>query len=252
MPGLLIGVFVLSVRFLPLLLWLPGLSRLSRLLLWLVCALFVASRGLDRLPGLAVAETPLSLAPLLAQELAVGLLLLLLFAVLWGALQSVARLLGLGLWADDQPDDSAAPARLPSTLIQIFSLCGTALFFVFDGVGVLLAVFGKSYELLPLPGSDLEPAPWLLTASRLYAIGTRLFALTLVLALPVVVPRLLAQAAVALVLRSGTSPVSSPTASVAGSLGPIWWLVSLCLGGGLVLALWLQQGPSLLRLWLVV
>lgn len=250
MPGLVLSVAVLSVRWLPLLLWLPGLSRLARFLLLGVCTVFATSTGLDRLPGLISGEATRSLAPLLAHELAVGLLLLLLFAVLWGSLQSAARLLGVGLLAD--PGDAAQAVWLVPSFPLLVSLAGTALFFAFDGVGVLLAVFGKSYELLPLPGSELEPAPWLLTASRLYAIGARLFALALVLVLPVAVPRLMVEAAVALALRDGTASAGPLAVSVAGSLRPIGWLVSLGLGGGLLLALWLRQGPALFRLLFAV
>jgi len=251
MPSPLLGVVVLSLRWLPLLLWLPGVGWAARLLSWGLCTLYTASLGLDRLPQSAPALDALGWAIPAAHELAMGLLILLGVASLWAALQSAARLVGYSLMLPDGELDIAGPMGLSASLSRAFAWCGTALFFAAGGLDRLVALMATSYELLPLPGSGQEPAPFSFGASQLAAVGGRLFALLFVLALPVLAPRLLAEAALALALRSGLSGASSPTAQAAiRPLRPVLWLICLVLSGGAILTLWLQQGPALLHMLL--
>jgi len=257
MLGLVLGVGLVSLRWLPLLLWLPGLGLLARLLTAVLCAVFAIATAIDRLPKPSTQTDMLALALPLAHELAVGLFLLLLASTLWAALQAAARLAGLTIAqpGDGVPalTDETEPAGLSTTLTTAFALCGTALFFAAGGLERLVAVMAKSYELWPLPGSDQEPAPGWLGPTQLVSVGARLFALALVLALPVLVPRLLAQAALALWPRrrpASPTPAAGLEASLR-ALSPLLWLLCLTLGAGAALSLWLQQGPALLHMLLL-
>jgi type III secretory pathway component EscT len=251
-----LGIGLLSLRWLPLLLWLPGLGPLARALTFALCTGFTFALGADSLSRQLAGQSPLALAIPAAQELAMGLCILLLLSTLWGALQAAAELLG---WPTTEPElhgllpsrDSAG-AETSGSLTRGLLLCGTALFFAGGGLDRLVALVAKSYELLPLPGSELEPAPGSFGQALLTAAGTRLFALTLVLALPVLVPRLLAELTLALWTRPRRpAEHRQSTDAAALALRPLVWLLSLTLGAGIVLLLWLRQGPGLLHMLLL-
>lgn len=247
-----LGLALLSLRLLPLLLGLPRLGWLGRVLLFAVCELFLLSQNLDTLPKLAASHDPLQLAFPLVHELAVGLVLLLLFSTLWASLRAAGRLTGLFPDSDFSlaygPGHGAGEAGL--SLEPVWTLCGTALFFALDGGRQLLAVIAGSYALVPLPGSEHEPTPWHFSPDHLAALGGRLFVLALLLALPVLVPRLLAELWLALATRSlfGARPGLPAALARPVSLRPLLWLLTALLGSTAVLTLWLRQAPPLFQL----
>lgn len=249
--GLGLGVTLLSLRLLPLLLWLPRLGWLARGLLFAVCELFVLAQGLDTLPRLAATD-PLQLAFPLLHELALGLLLGLLFATLWGALAAAARLAGLGeaLGEDTTETASLLGSDRGVGLTGLWSLCGTALFFALDGAGQLLAIVAHSYALVPLPGRDAEPSPFYAASAQVVAIGGRLFVLTLLLALPVLVPRVFGELFLALATRSllGAQAGAPRETALSLTLRPLLFLTATLLGGAAALTLWQQQGRPLFAL----
>lgn len=248
MLGPLGGLVLLSLRWLPLLLWLPGLGAVSRLLAWGLLTAYIAAQAPVPLPLLVTSQDTLAWALPCVYELAMGLFLLLLVASVWGAIQAAARLMGSSLHLSDASDLGTLPDRLS----QLFAACGTALFFAAGGLERLMALVAKSYDLLPLPGSGLEPAPGAFGAGQLVAVGTRLFALILVLSLPVLAPRLLAEAALALTLRgAGVSAYGARHQAISQPLRAVVWLVCWVLGAGVALTLWLQQAPPLLHMLLL-
>ncbi len=252
--GLSLGL--LSLRLLPLVLALPRLGWLGRALLLLLAEGFVVSQNLDLLPQLAPQADPLQLAFPLVHELAAGLALFLLFAIFWGVLQAAGQLVGLSSEPEQHglffPADHDALSTTQLSLAPLLGLCGTALFFALDGPSHLLGVLAHSYVLIPLPGRDHEPSPWHLAPEHVAALGGRLFALTLLCTLPVLLPRLLAELWLALATRSLLGPRSGTTADVErlAPLRPLLFLLTALLGGSAVLMLWLRQGPELFRLFL--
>lgn len=247
-----LGLVLLSLRQLPLVLGLPGLGWLGRALLFAICEGFVLSQNLDALPRLTQNTQPLQLALPLLHELAVGLVLLLLFATLWASLAAAGRLAGLDLARDGSQTLSEPVGGSGLSLERLWALCGTALFFALDGTQQVLAVIAGSYALVPLPGSEHEPSPWHFSPDHLAAFGARLFVLTLLLALPVLLPRLLAEVWLALATRSlgGARPTPGGGAMPLVSLRPLLWLLCALLGSAAALTLWLRQAPTLLQLLL--
>lgn len=237
-----LGLAIASLRLWPLLLWLPvGAAARGALLgvglLWL---------GSQPVAALAAGLTWGGRGEWLARELLVGLGLRLAVSAMWGALQGAARLGGLPMAepvATLAQTSSVADVRTQPSALWL--LLGAALFFALRGADVVLSLIAHSYALVPLPWTSATTggAGGLPTGRTLLALGERLFALTLIVALPTVALRLWAELAASLFLRS--APVGTGASGVVTALRPLGWLLTLLLGLGAAVSLWWAQGPSL-------
>jgi type III secretory pathway component EscT len=210
---LVLALLLCLVRIAPLVLGAPLFGRLTRLLFLvgaggLFAPLFLptATRLLLTLPSPgpsapslldSALAASLRLAPLFLHELVIGLLLLLLAALPLAALQSAGRLI--------EPFPAGGHASPLEKLLGLLSLC---LFFSWGGAPLLVGVLAKSYEAAPLPDLAATTGSLSLGASfhkvQLGAIPplfSRLFALSVTLALPILGARLLSELVLSLVAR---------------------------------------------------
>jgi len=170
---------------------------------------------------------PERLASILLHELGIGLLLLLGAALPWAALRSAGRL--LEFWRTASLD--AGPLERLSELLAL------GLFFGSGGGALLAASLAKSYAAVPLP--SLSAGLLTAAAGPLLLRVSRLFGLALLLALPMLASRLVAELFVSLLsgaLFRGRWPYGR--AVPAAGAAALFELLALLLGLAALLAVW--------------